>query len=264
LSENITHLLKKWSNGDKEALDQLLPLVYDELHHIAESYLRHERLKGWEHTLQPTELVNELFLKFSAKDIINWQNRAQFFAVAAQIMRRILVDHARAHYSTKRGGDRFTVSLEDIAAFGAAPEADLLALHEILNRLGEIDSDQARIVELRFFGGLTIKETAEVMHVSHAKVEREWRRAKAFLKRELTTAKLVSTTKRKSEAVNSITEDDNKPDIFVVWDPEVVAIEDYASLIESLGDLVRLEGGMGIKRIRNMEVEIPVSEELLV
>jgi len=181
-SEGITQLLKKWSNGDAKALDQLMPLVYDELHRLAEAYLRRERR---EHTLQPTALVNELFLKFFDQNSMSWQNRAQFFGIAAQLMRRILVDHARAHYSAKRGGDRFAVSLKDVAVFGAQPDADLLALHDVLNRLEEIDPTQGRIVELRFFGGLTIKETAEVMRISHATVEREWRTAKAFLKREL-------------------------------------------------------------------------------
>ena len=185
-SEGITQLLEKWSRGDESALDQLMPLVYDELHRLAETYLRRERR---EHTLQPTALVNELFLKFFDQNSMSWQNRAQFFGVAAQLMRRILVDHARAHYSAKRGGDRFAVSLKDVAAFGAEPDADLLALHDVLNRLEEIDPVQGRIVELRFFGGLTIKETAEVMRISHATVEREWRTAKAFLKRELTRVK---------------------------------------------------------------------------
>jgi RNA polymerase sigma-70 factor, ECF subfamily len=185
-SEGITQLLEKWSKGDQKALDQLMPLVYDELHRIAEGYLRRERR---EHTLQPTALVNELFLKFFDQNSMSWQNRAQFFGVAAQIMRRILVDHARAHHSAKRGGDRLAVSLKDIAAFGAQPDTDLLALHDALNQLEEIDPVQGRIVELRFFGGLTIRETAEVMQISHATVEREWRTAKAFLKRELTRSK---------------------------------------------------------------------------
>lgn len=188
-SEGITQLLKKWSKGDEKALDQLMPLVYDELHRLAEAYLRRERR---EHTLQPTALVNELFLKFFDQNSMSWQNRAQFFGVAAQIMRRILVDHARAHYSEKRGGTRLAVSLKDIAAFGAQPDADLLALHDVLNQLEEIDPVQGRIVELRFFGGLTIRETAEVMRISHATIEREWRTAKAFLKRELTRVKKPS------------------------------------------------------------------------
>ena len=185
-SEGITQLLKKWSNGDQKALDQLMPLVYDELHRLAEGYLRRERR---EHALQATALINELFLKFFDQNSMSWQNRAQFFGVAAQIMRRILVDHARAHYSEKRGGTRLCVSLKDVPAFGAQPDADLLALHDVLNRLEEIDPVQGRLVELRFFGGLTIKETAEVMNISHATVEREWRTAKAFMKRELTRVK---------------------------------------------------------------------------
>jgi len=182
-SQSITQLLSRWAEGDKNALEQLTPLVYDELHRLAVNYLRRERR---EHTLQPTALVNELYLKIFAQQRTHWRNRAQFFGVAAQLMRRILVDHARAHYTSKRGGDRFCVSLGKIPAFGAQPDADLLALHEILNRLEALDPSQARIVELRFFGGLTIQETAEVMQTSHATVEREWRIAKAFLKNELT------------------------------------------------------------------------------
>lgn len=184
-SDAITQLLKRWNEGDEKALNQLMPLVYDELHRIAQNYLRRERRQ---HTLQPTALVNELFLKFFDQHSMSWQNRAQFFGVAAQIMRRILVDHARAHYSSKRGGDRLLVSLANVPVFGGQPDADLLALHNVLNRLEELDPTQARIVELRFFGGLTIKETAEVMQISHATIEREWRTAKAYLKRELTKA----------------------------------------------------------------------------
>jgi RNA polymerase sigma factor (TIGR02999 family) len=185
-SEGITQLLERWSNGEEDARDKLMPLVYDELHRLAATYLRRERR---EHTLQPTALVNELFLKFSEQHRMSWQNRAQFFGVAAQFMRRILVDYARAHYAAKRGGDRYCVSLRNIGAFGTQPDADLLALHDVLNELEAIDPDQARIVELRFFGGLTIKETAEVMQTSHATIEREWKVAKAFLKRELTRTK---------------------------------------------------------------------------
>ena len=185
-SEGITQLLERWSNGEENARDELMPLVYDELHRLATTYLRRERR---EHTLQPTALVNELFLKFSEQHSMTWQNRAQFFGVAAQMMRRILVDYARAHYASKRGGDRYCVSLRNVAAFGAQPDADLLVLHEILNGLEEIDQNQAKIVELKFFGGLTIKETAEVMGTSHATVEREWKLAKAYLKRELTRSK---------------------------------------------------------------------------
>lgn len=182
-SESITQLLARLNQGDKNALEQLIPLVYDELHRLAANYLRKERR---EHTLQPTALVNELYLKISDQQRTNWRNRAQFFGVAAEIMRRILVDHARAHCTDKRGGNRFCVSLGKIGTFGAQPDVDLLALHEVLKRLEQLDPSQVRLVELRFFGGLTIEETAEVMDISHATVEREWRTAKAFLKRELT------------------------------------------------------------------------------
>ncbi len=181
--QGITQLLERWSQGDEEALDQLMPLVYDELHRLAGAYLRRERR---EHTLQPTALVNEAYLKLVRQRNIQWQNRAQFFGVAAQLMRRILVDHARANDAAKRGGDRVNVSLKNIGAFGTQPTTDVLALHDVLNRLAEIDPDQSRIVELRFFGGLTIEEAAEVMQVSHSTVEREWKIAKAWLKRELT------------------------------------------------------------------------------
>jgi RNA polymerase sigma-70 factor (ECF subfamily) len=163
-SQGITQLLERWSQGDEKALDQLTPLVYAELHRLAGAYLRRERR---EHTLQPTALVNEAYLKLVDQHSTHWQNRAQFFGVAAQLMRRILIDHARSHYAKK-------------------PDADLLALHDALNLLAEIDPDQSRIIELRFFGGLTIEETAEVMHVSDATIERESKLAKAWLKRELT------------------------------------------------------------------------------
>jgi RNA polymerase sigma-70 factor (ECF subfamily) len=182
-SDGITQLLERWSNGEEKARDELVTLVYAELRRLAVTYLKRER---GGHTLQPTALVNELFLKISEQHRMSWQNRAHFFGVAAQLMRRILIDHARAHLASKRGGDRYCVSLRNIAAFGTQPDADLLALHDVLNGLETIDPDQARIVELRFFGGLTIKETAEVMHTSHATVEREWKVAKAYLKSKLT------------------------------------------------------------------------------
>ena len=181
--QGVTELLERWSAGDKEALKQLMPLVYDELHRLAGAYLRRER---HDHTLQPTALVNEAFLKLVDQHSMRWQNRAQFYGVAAQLMRRILVDHARVHNAAKRDIDRYQVRLDNIGGFGKRPDADLLALHDVLNRLAEIDPEQSRLVELKFFGGLTIEETAEVMHISHATVEREWKIAKAWLKRELT------------------------------------------------------------------------------
>ena len=192
-ADGITQILERWNNGEEEALDELVPLVYSELHRLATAYLRRERP---EHTLQPTALVNELFLKFSEQNSMNWQNRAQFFGVAAQLMRRILVDHARKHHADKRYGDRLCISLRHVRAFGDEPDADLLALHDALDKLAELDQFQARIVELRFFGGLTIRETAEVTRTSHATVEREWRIAKAYLKSELTK------TKKRSEGLS--------------------------------------------------------------
>jgi RNA polymerase sigma-70 factor (ECF subfamily) len=185
----VTQLLERWSQGDEEALGQLMPLVYDELHRLAGAYLRRERR---EHTLQPTALINETYLKLIGQRHPNWKNRAQFFGVAAHLMRRILVDHARRHHASKRGGDRLNVSLRNVGAFGNQPDADLLTLHDALEQLAKIDPEQSRLVELRFFGGLTIEETAEVMEVSHATVEREWKIARAWLKRELTKTTAVS------------------------------------------------------------------------
>jgi RNA polymerase sigma factor (TIGR02999 family) len=182
-SAGITELLERWGNGDEHAGDELMPLIYDELHRLAVIYLRRERRQ---HTLQPTALVNELFLKFPEQHSMIWRNRKQFFGVAAQMMRRILIDYARAHSASKRPGDRPCVSLKNIADFGAQPELDLLALHEALECLEQFDPDQAHIVELRFFGGLTIEETAKVIGTSHATIEREWSLAKAFLKLQLT------------------------------------------------------------------------------
>ena len=179
---DVTELLKKWGQGDHDALDLLMPLVYDELHRLAGAYLRRERR---EHTLQPTALVNEAYLKLIDQRNATWNNRSQFFGVAAQLMRRILVDHARAHHAEKRGGSGFNVSLSKAHRFGEEPDLDLLALHEALERLAAIDAQQARVVELRFFGGLTIEETAEVMALSHATIEREWHMARAWLRREL-------------------------------------------------------------------------------
>jgi RNA polymerase sigma-70 factor (ECF subfamily) len=179
---DVTELLEKWSQGDQGALERLMPLVYDELHRLAGGYLRRERR---EHTLQPTALVNEAYLKLIGQRHPNWQNRAQFFGVAAQLMRRVLVDHARAHHAAKRGGPGYNISLSNVHRFGDEPDLDLLALHEALDGLAKIDADQARIVELRFFGGLTIEEAAEVMDVSHATIEREWQVARAWLRREL-------------------------------------------------------------------------------
>lgn len=181
-SQGVTELLERWSEGDQKALEELLPLVYDELHRLAGAYLRRERPN---HTLQTTALVNEAYLRLIDQRNARWQNRAQFFGVAAQLMRRILVDHARAHRAEKRGGPQENLSLSQARHFGEKPDLDLLALHDVLKQLAEIDPDQSRIVELKFFGGLTIEETAEVMHISHATVEREWKMARAWLRREM-------------------------------------------------------------------------------
>lgn len=182
-TEHISLLLQRWSEGDRHALDDLMPLVYDELHRLAGHYLRRERA---DHTLQPTALVNEAYLQMVGQHHTRWQNRAQFIGVAAQMMRRILVDHARATQAQKRGGPNFTVSLSEARLFGEEPDVDLLRINEALERLTAIDPQQARVVELKFFGGLTIEETCEVLGVSHTTVEREWKMARAWLRREMT------------------------------------------------------------------------------
>ncbi len=181
--DGITQLLTRWSNGDQTALDKLMPLVYSELRRLASNYLRRER-QG--HTLQPTALVNEAYLKLIDQKTARWQNRAQFYGIAAQLMRRILVDHARQHKAAKRGGsDQQRLSITSAERVLAKPDFDVLALHEALEELATIDPQQERIVELKFFGGLSIEETAEVLRVGHATVERDWKMARAWLRRKL-------------------------------------------------------------------------------
>jgi RNA polymerase sigma factor (TIGR02999 family) len=181
--QELTQLLFNWSEGDAGALDKLMPIVYDELRRLASNYLRREH-PG--HTLQPTALVNEAYLRLVDQRQAKWQNRAQFLGVAAQLMRRILVDHARQRDAAKRGGaDRQSLSLTDADSIAGKPDADLLAVHDALNELAVMDPQQSRIVELRFFGGLSIEETAEVLGVGHATVERDWKLARAWLRREL-------------------------------------------------------------------------------
>jgi RNA polymerase sigma-70 factor (ECF subfamily) len=183
-AERVTQLLVEWQNGSPQALEMLLPLVYGELRAIARRYLSSES-KG--HTLQSTALVHEAYLKLVGQRGVRWQNRAHFYGIAAQMMRRILVDHARRQHRVKRGGLNTTLSLSD--AMGVAePEADvdLLALDEALTTLTAIDPRGARIVELRFFSGLTIEETAEVLGVSSGTVKRDWSTARAWLYREIT------------------------------------------------------------------------------
>ena len=182
-TENVTQLLMKWSEGDETALEQLMPLVYSELRRLASNYLRRERQN---HTLQPTALVNEAYLKLVDQRKPRWQNRAQFYGVAAQLMRRILVDHARQNKAVKRGGsDQQRLSITSAGQLGEKPDIDLLALHEALEELKTFDSQQERIVELKFFGGLSIDETAEVLGIGHATVERDWKMARAWLRRKL-------------------------------------------------------------------------------
>jgi RNA polymerase sigma factor (TIGR02999 family) len=182
-SEGITQLLIRWNGGDKSALHELMPLVQSELRRLAGNYLRRER-QG--HTLQPTALVNEAYLRLAGQGKSKWQNRAQFFGIAAQLMRRILVDHARQRHAEKRGGsNQKRLSITSARELAAKPDLDVLALHEALEELAAIDPQQERIVELKFFGGLSIEETAEVMGVGHATVERDWKMARAWLRRKL-------------------------------------------------------------------------------
>jgi len=180
-SDPVTQWLNEWRQGGKCAGDRLLAAVYDELHRTACRHLHREHAG---HTLQPTALVHEAYLRLIDQDTA-WQNRAHFHAIAAQLMRRILVDHARTRRAAKRGGSLRRVTLDDIAGLGHNPELDLLDLERCLRGLAALDPRQAHIVELRFFGGLTIDETAEVVGVSHTIVEREWSLARAWLRREL-------------------------------------------------------------------------------
>ena len=180
--KDVTQLLVHWGNGDKQALDRLMPLVYDELHRMASRYLRRER-EG--HTLQTTALINEAYLRIVDQNRVNWQNRAHFFGVAAQMMRRILVDHARSHLYAKRGGGAQKLTLDEAIATPQERDLDLVALDDALTALAEIDPQQSRIIELRFFGGLTIVETAEVLNISPATVKRDWNMAKAWLYGEI-------------------------------------------------------------------------------
>jgi RNA polymerase sigma factor (TIGR02999 family) len=177
----VTALLRDWSGGDQAALERLMPLVYAELRKLAASYLRSERPN---HTLQPTALVNEAYLRLVDQRNVNWQNRAHFFGIAAQMMRRILVDHARRRQAGKRDAAPYLLQASaDLP--GGFRDLELLALDEALRGLAALDTRQARIVELRFFGGLTVEETAEAAGVSPATVKREWRTARAWLAREI-------------------------------------------------------------------------------
>ena len=183
-SQQITQLLNQWSNGDAEVLDDLMPLVYKELRRQAAGYLRRERT---DHTLQPTALINEAYLKLIDQRDMKWQNRAHFFAIAAQAMRRILVDYARTRKREKRGGAAENLPLDEaLTIVSQEKSVDLVALDEALNKLAEFDERQAKVVELRYFSGLSIDETAEVLDVSNVTIRRDWIMAKAWLHQEIT------------------------------------------------------------------------------
>ena len=180
--ENVTELLVDWGNGDKEALDRILPIVYDELRKQAARYLRRERAG---HTLQTTALIHEAYIRLVDQRNVRWQNRAHFFGISAQLMRRILVDHARTKRRAKRGGSDIKVALDEGDLIATGPDVDVIAVDQALERLSKIDEQQSKIVELRFFSGLTVEETAEVLKISPATVKRDWSMAKAWLHREI-------------------------------------------------------------------------------
>lgn len=178
----LTQLLIDWNNGDQSAFDRLMPLIDEELRRLAHRYMSRER-EG--HTLQTTALVNEAFVRLVNRKNVNWQNRAHFFGIAAQLMRTILVDHARSHACVKRGGGAFKLELDDALVVSQEKASEVIALDDALKELARLDPQQSRIVELRFFGGLTVEETAEVLHLSPATIKREWSTAKAWLFHEL-------------------------------------------------------------------------------
>jgi len=178
----VTQLLVRWRDGDRQAFDLLVPLVYQELRQIAARHLSNERAG---HTLQSTALVNEAYFRMVQQDLPEWQNRAHFFAVAAQVMRQILVDHARARRALKRGGDAARVSLELAEGQAVPMDSDLVALDEALTALSQLDPQQGRVVELKFFGGLSNEDTSAVLGVSTSTVKRDWTVARAWLYREL-------------------------------------------------------------------------------
>src|SRR5262245_7580430 len=179
----ITQLLRKWSEGDRAALDQLMPIVYQELRKLANSYLRGERS---DHTLQPTALINEAYIRLVKQDFPEWQSRKHFYGVAAQLMRQILVEHARARATAKRGDGAQKLSLDEAPVFSQERAADLVALDDALTALARFDERKARVVELRYFGGFSVEEVANALDISVATVGREIRMAQAWLHREMT------------------------------------------------------------------------------
>ncbi len=181
-SHEVTQLLQAWSGGDRAALDRLIPLVYNELHRLAHSHMRREHAG---HILQTTALVNEVYLQLVDTDKVKWHDRNHFFAIAARLMRQILVDSARSRYAQKRGGNIRRVSLTDSVVFASEPDADLVELDDALTALAEVDARRAKVVELRFFGGMTLEEAAQVLNVSADTVWHDWDLAKTWLYREM-------------------------------------------------------------------------------
>jgi len=183
---DVTQLLLAWNNGDRGAFDLLMPLVYQELRRVAR---RHMRAEDAGHSLEATALVNDVYIRLVDQKRVNWQNRAHFFGAAARIIRRLLVEHARARHRLKRGGDALKISLNGEINVRAAVDLDVVALDEALSRLAKLDPQQERIIELRFFAGLSIEETAEALNISPATVKRDWTTARAWLYREMTSNK---------------------------------------------------------------------------
>jgi len=181
-SEGVTELLVRWRGGDQAALDTLMPLVYQELRRLAQHYLRQERR---EHTLQSTALVHEAYVRLVGQNVPQWQSRAHFFGIASRLMRQILVEHARSHQAAKRGGSCCKLALDDAMDLAGQVDIDMVMLDDALKKLAEMDPQQSRIVELRFFTGLSIEDTSEVMGISPATVSREWTSARAWLHREI-------------------------------------------------------------------------------
>ena len=182
--KSVTQLLIEWREGDETALDRLIPLVYEEMRRLARYYMRRERAG---HTLQTSALINEAYIRLVDHKGMRWQNRAHFYAVAAQAMRRVLVDHARSRHYEKRGGGAHMVELDEAAAVAQEQAAEMVALDEALTDLAAVDPRQSKVVELRYFGGMSVEETAEVLEVSAVTVMRDWRAAKAWLLRAITS-----------------------------------------------------------------------------
>ena len=181
-SDQVTQLLVRWRGGDRQALDALMPLVYEELRRLAHYYLQRERS---DHTLQSTALVHEAYMRMLGQKLPDWQNRAHFFGVAARLMRQILVEYARGHHAAKRGGDAYKVTLDEGALVAQKTDLDVILLDDALQDLAKLDEQQSRIVELRFFAGLSIDDTSEVLGISPATVAREWTTARIWLHREI-------------------------------------------------------------------------------